>query len=256
MRRGGRSRNIATHHPLGSIHPPDEHPGKAAPPLMNNRLLLALAATLFLGLGLSACADSAEPEVDPAPATTADSASSPTESSTPAATATSGTGSSAATDTTTEPTGSTVVEAPPLIDSEGITLGGPGEVIPAGMENAELSADPFLDIIPGNPINIKVSGLNPDLGYHVAICSAAQPAGGTRPHCTGEIGEPRQQAWLRNEGGSHGISPDGSASLALAATATGADLDCTTQECVIKVFGDEDEGFRTVTDLPVLFAAG
>ena len=40
----------------------------------------------------------------------------------------------------------------------------------------------------------------------------------------------------------------------LSVVPTGEAVDCTQQDCVLKLFGDHSEGFEDVTEIPVTFA--
>lgn len=245
---------------------------KGTSPLLKNRtrLLPTLATILILGSGLSACSDSGGDD-QTRTAATAEGESSAKGSNTPTpeedqrtegsapetadATATSGEDEAGGENRENREPGESKGNDIPSPDDGGLSLGGPDEAAPTGTEIVDLSADPFFDITPDTSITIEVSGLNPERGYHVAICEAGQPAENSHPTCTGDADYQGHRAWLRNPGGSHEISPAGTATLTLAAAATGEGLDCTAEECVIKVFGDESEDYRNVADLPVTFAA-
>lgn len=105
----------------------------------------------------------------------------------------------------------------------------------------------------GDTLDVSVSGLDPVSGYYAAIC-AAGTAEGAVPACTGTMTDPQTAAWLKADGtGTVMLSPEGTAEFTLTATATGEAVDCTTQECVLKVFGDHANGFTPVAETPVEF---
>lgn len=124
---------------------------------------------------------------------------------------------------------------------------------PAG--EVELSAAPTENLSEGDLITVDLAGLVPSYGYYVGICSTERPEGSPAPICTGDrSGE--TQAWLA-ENGTVQIPDNGQVTLDLTAvpTAEGEDIDCRTQQCVLKVFGDHTEGFEDVVEVPVTFAA-
>ena len=65
---------------------------------------------------------------------------------------------------------------------------------------------------------------------------------------------PGTQAWLSNRGGSQPVPENGEATVTLTAKAAGEDIDCRTDTCTLKVFGDHSEGFEDIVDVPVTFA--
>ncbi|MGP6172627.1 thiamine biosynthesis protein [Corynebacterium sp. A21] len=229
---------------------------------MKNRLriLPAIAATLMLTAGLSACSTSEEATDGPAtgPENSASRSSATVASEGPESPESSVTSSSSG-ESLAKESSETPTAAEPVVgdaaDSAGIALGGPGEAALAGAELVDISATPYSDIKTADQITLQISGLNPELGYHAAICAAEQPQGPGAPNCTGGSVDSATQIWLKNEGGTDAISPAGTAEFTLDAATTGEGLDCHVDACVIKVFGDHAEGFRNVADLPVSFAA-
>lgn len=235
--------------------------------MKKNRLhtLPAIAAAVMLAASLSACSGSDQATENSATwvenpetvSSTSESSEEPESSVSSAASSSDGTTTkgSAAAEFSEAP-----LAAEPVVGevagSEGITLGSPGEMTPAGVELVDISATPYSDITAGDEITLRISGLNPELGYHAAICAAEQPQGAAAPTCTGKSTDAASQPWLKNGGGTDDISPTGTAEVTLAAATTGEGLDCAVDACVIKMFGDHSEGFRNVADLPVSFAAG
>ena len=69
------------------------------------------------------------------------------------------------------------------------------------------------------------------------------------------MGDAESQAWLQNERGTAKITEDGTASFTLTASPTGEGVDCASDKCVLKVFGDHSEGFKDVAEVPVTFAS-
>lgn len=124
---------------------------------------------------------------------------------------------------------------------------------PAG--EVELAAAPTENLAEGDVITVDLAGLDPSYGYYVGICSTERPDGSPAPICTGDRSGDTQ-AWLA-ENGTVQIPDNGEVSLDLTAvpTAEGEDIDCRTQQCVLKVFGDHSEGFEDVVEVPVTFAA-
>ncbi|MEZ2122898.1 neocarzinostatin apoprotein domain-containing protein [Corynebacterium sp. CCM 9203] len=125
----------------------------------------------------------------------------------------------------------------------------------SGSSDVEITVDNADGIKAGDTVAVEVSGLNPESGYYAAICAAKGPEGSPVPVCTGEMGDTESQAWLQNERGNAKISEDGTASFTLTASPSGDGVDCLTDECVLKVFGDHSEGFKDVAEVPVTFAS-
>ncbi|MCX7537593.1 neocarzinostatin apoprotein domain-containing protein [Corynebacterium sp. P5875] len=121
--------------------------------------------------------------------------------------------------------------------------------------DVKITVDKAEGIKAGDTLTVEVTGLNPEAGYYSAICAAQTPGGAPVPVCTGEMGDVESQAWLQNERGTAKIAEDGTASFTLTANPTGEGIDCTTDECVLKVFGDHSEGFKDVAEVPVTFAS-
>lgn len=126
---------------------------------------------------------------------------------------------------------------------------------------AEVSANgvtvkvsPAEDIADGSEITVTLSGLNPAYGgYYLGICGD-RPEGSPAPACTGDRTVPGTQAWLSNRGGTQPVPENGEASVTLTAMAAGEGVDCRTDSCTLKVFGDHSEGFEDIVDVPVTFA--
>lgn len=126
---------------------------------------------------------------------------------------------------------------------------------------AEVSANgvtvkvsPAEDIADGSEITVTLSGLNPAYGgYYLGICGD-HPEGSPAPACTGDRTVPGTQAWLSNRGGTQPVPENGEASVTLTAMAAGEGVDCRTDSCTLKVFGDHSEGFEDIVDVPVTFA--
>lgn len=127
--------------------------------------------------------------------------------------------------------------------------------------DAEVSANgvtvkvsPAEDIADGSEITVTLSGLNPAYGgYYLGICGD-RPEGSPAPACTGDRTVPGTQAWLSNRGGTQPVPENGEASVTLTAMAAGEGVDCRTDSCTLKVFGDHSEGFEDIVDVPVTFA--
>ncbi|MCQ9370663.1 thiamine biosynthesis protein [Corynebacterium sp. 35RC1] len=118
-------------------------------------------------------------------------------------------------------------------------------------ENVEISL-PNAQLTEGQQFSFTVTGLLPEGGYYAAICSAEDS---DVPACTGIQTDPANQAWLNNASGNVAIDATGAAAVTLTATATGEDLDCTTDDCVLKVFGDQNNDFEPKAEVPVTFTA-
>ena len=125
----------------------------------------------------------------------------------------------------------------------------------AAASDVKVTVDKAEGIKAGDTLTVEVTGLNPESGYYGAICAAQTPGGAPVPVCTGEMGDVESQAWLQNERGTAKIAEDGTASFTLTAKPTGEGVDCATDECVLKVFGDHSEGFKDVAEVPVTFAS-
>ncbi|AKS13832.1 hypothetical protein [Corynebacterium pseudotuberculosis] len=123
-------------------------------------------------------------------------------------------------------------------------------------KEATIVASANQNIVEGQEITLNVSGLNPQSGYYAAICNVTTPHGSPAPLCTGQHSDTTAQAWIKAGGmGTTPLNADGTATVTLRAASTGQGLDCKTDTCVLKVFGDHTEGFRDVAELPVTFAS-
>lgn len=118
----------------------------------------------------------------------------------------------------------------------------------------DLSAERTTDLHPGDTITVRLANLNPKAGYYTAICLAEQPGDEIVPICTGGRGDATAQAWIKPSGGTVTLNEDGTADFELAVAATGKDIDCNVDACVLKVFGDHSQGFTLGAELPVTFA--
>lgn len=131
----------------------------------------------------------------------------------------------------------------------------------AATEAAETSANgvtakvsPGAEIADGSEVTITLSGLDPAYGgYYLGFCGE-RPEGSPAPACTGDRTVPGTQAWLSNRGGTQPVPENGEATVTLTAKAAGEGVDCRTDSCTLKVFGDHSEGFEDVVDVPVTFA--
>lgn len=131
----------------------------------------------------------------------------------------------------------------------------------AATEAAETSANgvtakvsPGAEIADGSEVTITLSGLDPAYGgYYLGFCGE-RPEDSPAPACTGDRTVPGTQAWLSNRGGTQPVPENGEATVTLTAKAAGEDVDCRTDSCTLKVFGDHSEGFEDVVDVPVTFA--
>lgn len=131
----------------------------------------------------------------------------------------------------------------------------------AATETAETSANgvtakvsPGAEIADGSEVTITLSGLDPAYGgYYLGFCGE-RPEGSPAPACTGDRTVPGTQAWLSNRGGTQPVPENGEATVTLTAKAAGEGVDCRTDSCTLKVFGDHSEGFEDVVDVPVTFA--
>lgn len=131
----------------------------------------------------------------------------------------------------------------------------------AATEAAETSANgvtakvsPGAEIADGSEVTITLSGLDPAYGgYYLGFCGE-RPEGSPAPACTGDRTVPGTQAWLSHRGGTQPVPENGEATVTLTAKAAGEGVDCRTDSCTLKVFGDHSEGFEDVVDVPVTFA--
>lgn len=123
----------------------------------------------------------------------------------------------------------------------------------------QITADKTQDLADGDTITVTVRGLDVEGGYYVGICKAgtgADAAGeGGAPDCTGDREDSK---WITAEGSDRGtdhVDADGDAEVELTVSEQGDAVDCSTDKCVLKVFGDHTNGFREVGDAPVSFAS-
>lgn len=106
----------------------------------------------------------------------------------------------------------------------------------------------------GDKVTVKLTGLDPTMGYYAAICAEEATPGNPVPVCTGKNGDSASQAWIKAEGGTTAMAEDGTATVTLTAASTGEGIDCTVDACVLKVFGDHAQNFADITSVPVTFA--
>lgn len=124
----------------------------------------------------------------------------------------------------------------------------------ASANGVTAKVSPAENIADGAEVTITLSGLNPAYGgYYLGFCGD-RPEGSPAPACTGDRTVPGTQAWLSNGGGSQPVPENGEATVTLTAKAAGEDIDCRTDTCTLKVFGDHSEGFEDIVDVPVTFA--
>ena len=119
-----------------------------------------------------------------------------------------------------------------------------------------MEAEPVNDLSEGDVISVDLSGLDPDYGYYAALCAAEKAPGNPVPDCTGDrsAGTQSQQWITKKSGGTTTIADDNTAHFELSVVPTGEAVDCTQQDCVLKLFGDHSEGFEDITEIPVTFA--
>ncbi|MCU9519825.1 thiamine biosynthesis protein [Corynebacterium sp. ES2794-CONJ1] len=111
------------------------------------------------------------------------------------------------------------------------------------------------ELTEGELVDVEITGLAAEAGYYTAICKTPTPDGAA-PLCTGTLTDPNTAAWLKgDDSGTVKISDDGTATFTLTATAVGEGVDCSTDACLLQVFGDHTEGFRPVAAIPVAFKA-
>lgn len=123
----------------------------------------------------------------------------------------------------------------------------------------QITADKTQDLADGDTITVTVRGLDVEGGYYVGICKAgtgADAAGeGEAPDCTGDREDSK---WITAEGSDRGtdhVDADGDAEVELTVSEQGDAVDCSTDKCVLKIFGDHTNGFREVGEAPVSFAS-
>lgn len=121
-----------------------------------------------------------------------------------------------------------------------------------------ISADKTQDLVDGEQITVTVHDLASSGGYYLSIYkegTGADSAGtGGAPDCTGDRSSSK---WLTAEGSEKGtdhFDAEGTAEVTLTVAEKGDAVDCATDTCVLKVFGDHTNGFRAVAEAPVTFA--
>ncbi|MBV7294654.1 hypothetical protein KRX51_01815 [Corynebacterium sp. TAE3-ERU12] len=103
----------------------------------------------------------------------------------------------------------------------------------------------------GEEISVKATGLDPNSGYYLGICRAKMNPDKPCAECAGRQ-DGKTQKWFRNDGAPEGISEDGTISSTLTVSSSGRSVDCTSDACVIKLFGDHVEGFGNIVEIPVV----
>lgn len=157
-----------------------------------------------------------------------------------------------ASSTTEAPASEASSEAP----STSAAAGSSDSAEATGNSEVKITADPAENLADGQKISVKVTGLDPEAGYYGAICAAESTPGKPMPDCTGERGAAGTQQWItQKDGGTAPLSPAGETEFTLTAKQKGQAVDCATQECVLKIFGDHTEGFEDVAEIPVTFAS-
>ena len=119
-----------------------------------------------------------------------------------------------------------------------------------------MEAEPVNDLSEDDVITVDLAGLDPDYGYYAALCAAEKAPGNPVPDCTGDRSAgPQSQQWItKKSGGPPPIAADNTAHFELSVVPTGEAVDCTQQDCVLKLFGDHSEGFEDITEIPITFA--
>lgn len=196
------------------------------------RRLAAPALVAIAGLGLVSCAS------------TADQSSAESTSTTAAATSTTDSSAANATEANATAANATATEADASAAAETATMD----------PSVTIEVTPNKDLKSNDTIEVALSGLNPKLGYYAAICSPVRNPASPVPVCTGGRGDATAQAWIKAEGGTITLNEDGTADAVIAVSPIGEGIDCRTEECVVKIFGDHTEGFKDVTQAPVTFA--
>ncbi|WP_075691214.1 neocarzinostatin apoprotein domain-containing protein [Corynebacterium sphenisci] len=102
----------------------------------------------------------------------------------------------------------------------------------------------------GDEIDVSATGLDPESGYYLGLCRAEMTPGKPCAECAGRQ-DGSTQKWFRNNGAPEGISADGTISSTLTVSTSGRSVDCTSDACVIKLFGDHVEGFGDIVEIPV-----
>lgn len=184
------------------------------------RRTAAVAAAALLGLGLAACSD----DDDNSDATT--------------------TASDSAGDST-----AATSEAP--LAAGDTPANDPG--------TPQITADRTVDLADGDEITVTVRGLDTSAGYYLGICkvgTGADAAGeGGAPDCTGDRSSSKWIAADAEQRATDHFDADGNAEVTLTVAEKGDAVDCSVDECAIKVFGDHMNGFRAVGEAPVSFAS-
>ena len=123
----------------------------------------------------------------------------------------------------------------------------------------QITADRTQDLADGDEITVTVRGLDTSAGYYLGICkvgTGADAAGeGGAPDCTGDRSSSKWIAAASEQRATDHFDTDGNAEVTLTVAERGDAVDCSVDECAIKVFGDHKNGFRAVGEAPVTFAS-
>lgn len=122
----------------------------------------------------------------------------------------------------------------------------------------QITADRTVDLNDGDDIAVTVRHLDTSAGYYIGICKAATGADaageGTPPDCTGDRSSSKWVTAEDSDQGTDHFDAEGTAEVQLTVAEKGDAVDCATDKCTLKVFGDHQNGFRNVGDAPVTFA--
>lgn len=165
-----------------------------------------------------------------------------------------GDGESATESSAGGPTSAATTESAAAAATASAAAGTATEAAEASANGVTAKVSPGAEIADGSEVTITLSGLDPAYGgYYLGFCGE-RPEGSPAPACTGDRTVPGTQAWLSNRGGTQPVPENGEATVTLTAKAAGEGVDCRTDSCTLKVFGDHSEGFEDVVDVPVTFA--
>lgn len=165
-----------------------------------------------------------------------------------------GDGESATESSAGGPTSAATTESAAAAATASAAAGTATEAAEASANGVTAKVSPGAEIADGSEVTITLSGLDPAYGgYYLGFCGE-RPEGSPAPACTGDRTVPGTQAWLSNRGGTQPVPENGEATVTLTAKAAGEGVDCRTDSCTLKVFGDHSEGFEDVVDVPATFA--
>lgn len=125
-------------------------------------------------------------------------------------------------------------------------------------DGTTMAVDQADNLKDGQKLEVKITQADPDMGYYLAVC--AQQKTGMVPNCMGSHADTETQKWISNKNEEGAIPEDGTVETTLTVHPTGQDmngqtLDCTTSQCVLKLFGDHSNGFIDIIDIPLTYAA-